>query len=96
MPEIGAEFLKQLHFDPINAVIVAGAALLIYTLLNREQRWHSKWIIRHDQECDENRKTNNKLFAEMQSMNAHLATLTEGHEKRIDRLETQSDRARAR
>ena len=83
-----------LHFDLVNLVGMVVIAIAAWVSMKNTLSWHTTWIKKHDQECDEQRKINNKILTALQTTSAHLATLTEGHEKRIDRLERTEDRAR--
>lgn len=85
---------ELLHFDPLNLIVVVLAAVGAYFTLQRDSKWHTQWIQKHDKECDEQRTINTGLFTELKSMSAHLATLTEAHEKRLDRAENYIDNVR--
>jgi hypothetical protein len=89
------------HFDPFNAFLVLIAILASYrgwistqASLKKDSDWHSEWIRRHSDECDERDRTYIGLLIELQKGNAHLTTLTEGQGERIARIETQMDRKR--
>ena len=79
------------HIDPVTILILLVGFITTWVTLKKDSGWHTAWIKKHDRECDEQRKTNNKMLGELQTTNAHLATLTEIHEKRLDRLERQTD-----
>ena len=83
------------HFDPINLFVVVAAAIAAWVTMRNTSSWHTTWIRKHETECGEQRKLNSAILVELQKTNTHLVTLTEGHEKRIDRLEAADDRARA-
>ncbi len=87
--------MKELfHVDPITIILLLTGFIATWTTLKKDSGWHTSWIKKHDQECDEQREANTKLFTALQTTNAHLATLTEGHEKRLDRVEKYVDQVR--
>lgn len=82
------------HFDPINFIVLVGGFIWAWFTLIRDSRWHSNWIKKHSAESEEQRKLNTEILTELQTTNARMVTVVEGHEKRIDRLESQVDRNR--
>lgn len=95
--------MKELiHFDPINLLIViVGFGAFWYKFFRSHDKLvdtvsaQAEWTQIHDRECDEQRRANMQILTEIQKVNSRLTTLTEAHEKRIDRLENQADRVAA-
>ena len=83
-----------LHFDPIQTVLVSVAAIWAWFKIRADSEWHTEWIKRHSDECNDRDERTTKILIELQTSNAHLVTLTEGHNDRINRIEHQMDRAR--
>ena len=89
------QFLERFtHFDPLNLIVMLVLAIAAWVSMRNTIAWHTKWISKHDADCAEQRKANNQILTEIQKTNVHLATLTEGHERRLVRLEDASDRVR--
>lgn len=88
IPKMGDFF----HVDPVTILVLIGGFIAAWKKLNVTSAWQAQWIMKHDRECDEQRKVNNIMFGEIQRTNSHLVTLTEGHEKRLDRIERRYDR----
>ena len=83
-----------LHFDPINLVVVIVGIVAAWVTLRNDSKWHSTWIHEHSKECDEQRKANNKILTELQTVNAQFATMAQAHDHRIDRIEQHLDRGK--
>ena len=75
---------ELLHFDPLTVVILIGGFIGTWATLKKDSRWHTSWIKRHEDECKEYKIEQNKIMA-------RLVTLSESHEKRIDRIEKHED-----
>ena len=83
-----------LHVDLLNLVALVAGIIVMWTTLRNDSKWHTAWIRKHDTECDEQRKVNSRILTELQTANAHLATLSESHGSRIERIENQMDHAK--
>jgi hypothetical protein len=91
--------LNGIHFDPFNAVLILiaiGTGYRAYvstqSKLKTDTDWHTEWIKRHDEECDQRDRSYTALLGELQKSNAHLTTLTEGHTQRLGRIENTLDK----
>ena len=83
-----------LHVDILNLVVVIAGIIVMWTTLRNDSKWHTQWIRKHDTECEEQRKANAKILTELQTSNAHLATLTESNGHRLNRIENQMDHSK--
>ncbi len=85
-------YKELFHFDPLTLVVLLIGFIGAWYTMKSSTAWHTQWIKKHDAECDEQRDANNRIFRELQTANAHLGTMAEGHEKRLDRIETAIDK----
>lgn len=83
-----------LHFDLVTVVVLLAGFVGTWYTLKSDSRWHTAWIKKHSEDCDEYRKGNAELLTAIRTTNAHLVTLTEAHDHRLERLEQQSDMAK--
>jgi hypothetical protein len=95
--------MEVFHLDPVNLIVVVAGFIVAWFKFFRKSdqvastvTLYGEWIRKHDKECDEQRRITSTILTEMKTANAHLATLTEGHEKRLDRLENAADRELSR
>lgn len=87
--------VKELfHFDPINLGAMVVIAIGAWATMRNTIAWHTKWITKHDKECDELRKEQSRILSAVQATNSHLATMAENQEKRLDRVEHYVDNVR--
>lgn len=93
--------MGALHFDPLNAVLILLAIVASYkgwistqTHLENESKWHTEWIKKHSEECDQRDRNYTAIIIELQKSNSHLTTLTEADGKRLDRIEASIDKKR--
>lgn len=87
---------EYFHVDPVNLVVVVAGIIVMWTTLRNDSKWHSTWIKKHDKECDEQRKANNKILGELTVSNEHLSTLADSQSKRQDAFEAELIRSRER
>lgn len=81
-----------LHFDPVSVVIVVACAAVIWTKLRTSVKWHTTWIQKHDQECDDHKKDLAKILADVQKNQGILTTLADAQSHRLERLENWRDK----
>lgn len=81
-----------LHFDPVQIILTLGSAITIWTQLRASVKWHSQWILKHEEACTDHKKDLAKVLTAIQSNQAQLTTLTEGQDNRLERLENWRDK----
>lgn len=81
-----------LHIDPITIVVLVIGFISTWNTLKKDSKWHTSWIKKHDEECDDFKKSQQKITLELMTSNTHLTTLAEAHGERLTRLETAADK----
>lgn len=86
---------ELLSSNLITILLISIGFIGTWYTLKSDSRWHTTWIKKHSEDCDEYRKINAEVLTEIRTTNAHLVTLTEAHDHRLGRLEQQADRGRS-
>lgn len=87
---------ELLHFDPITLLVLIGGFIGTWTSLRKDSSWHTQWIQKHSEQCDEQRKQNNDIITSLKASTAQLVTLTDGHHERMNKIDDEVVRIRER
>lgn len=89
--------MKELfHFDPVNLVAILVIAIAAWVTMRNTLTWHTAWIRKHDEECDELRQKNGQILTQLLVTNEHLKVLVEANAQRLDRSNEEIIRIRDR
>lgn len=86
--------MEFLHFDPITLLVLIVGLIGGWTTLKNNTSWHSKWIRKHDEECNEYKVRANEILTELKVSNERLAQIAVNNTQRIERIEHQMDKSR--